>query len=108
MITRASPDDMDREFKEKSFLSAFQDAGFKTVWLSTQTDQEILWQGTIILHAKTADVVYFCRTYSPMFELEDIFDERLLPKVDSIVHADRQDLFIVLHTMGNHWAYSRR
>ena len=108
MITRATPDDMDREFKEKSFLSAFQDAGFKTVWLSSQSDREILWQGTITLHAKTADVVYFCDTYSPMLELDNKFDERLLPKLDSIVHADRQDLFIVLHTMGNHWAYSRR
>ncbi len=108
MITRASPDDMDREYKEKSLLSPFHDAGFKTVWLSSQTDQQILWQGTINLHAKTADVVYFCKTYSPMFELEDIFDERLLPKLDSIVHADCQDLFIVLHTMGSHWSYSRR
>lgn len=108
MITRANPDDMDRQFKEKSVLSAFRDAGFKTVWLSTQTDQEIVSQGSITLHAKTADVAYFCRTYSPVFELEDVFDERLLPKLDSIIHADRQNLFIVLHTMGNHWGYSRR
>lgn len=108
MITRACPDEMDRQFKEKSLLSAFHDAGFKTVWLSTQTDQEFIWQGIITNHAKTADVVYFCRTYSPVFELEDVFDERLLPKLDSVIHAGSQNLFIVLHTMGSHWIYSRR
>jgi glucan phosphoethanolaminetransferase (alkaline phosphatase superfamily) len=108
MITRACPDDMDRQYKEKSFLSAFHDAGFRTVWLSTQSDQQVLWMGVISNHAKTADVVHFCRTYSPMFELEDLYDERLLPKLDSIIHADGHNLFIVLHTMGSHWDYSRR
>lgn len=108
MITRANPDEMDRQFTEKSLLSAFQDAGFKTVWLSSQTDQQIIWQGTITMHAKTADVVHFCRTYSPLFELEEGYDERLLPMLDSVLHADRHNLFIVLHTMGNHWDYGRR
>lgn len=108
MITRACPDDMDRQFKEKSLISAFHESGFKTVWLSTQTDQEFIWQGVITNHAKTADMVYFCRTYSPVFELEDVFDERLLPKLDSVIHAGTQNLFIVLHTMGSHWIYSRR
>lgn len=108
MITRAHPDNMDLQFKEKSILSAFKDAGFKTVWLSTQSDQQMIWQGSISLHAKTADVVNFTHTYSPNFELEDIYDDCLLPQLDSIVKADDRNLFIVLHTMGSHWDYSRR
>lgn len=108
MITRACPDDMDRQFKEKSILSAFREAGFTTAWLSTQTDQQIIWQGSITMHAKTADVVHFCRTYSPIFELEEIFDEQLLPKLDSIIQYGNENLFVVMHTMGNHWSYSKR
>jgi Predicted membrane-associated, metal-dependent hydrolase len=108
MITRASPDDMDRQFREKSIIQAFQDAGFKTAWLSTQTDQQIIWQGSITMHAKTADVVHFARTYSPIFELEEIYDEQLLPRMDSIIRFSNDNLFIVLHTMGNHWSYAKR
>jgi glucan phosphoethanolaminetransferase (alkaline phosphatase superfamily) len=31
-----------------------------------------------------------------------------LPLLDSILRADEKDLFIVMHTMGNHWEYSQR
>lgn len=108
MITRACPENMDLQFTEKSNLSAFKNAGFKTVWLSSQSDQQIIWLGSIIMHAKKADIVYFTKTNSPIFELENIFDEGLLPRLDSIIHSDKKNLFVVLHTMGNHWDYSRR
>ena len=54
MITRAHPDNMDLRFKEKSVLSAIRDAGFKTIWLSNQSDREIVYSGITVLHAKTA------------------------------------------------------
>ncbi len=108
IITRADPDNYDLQYREKSILAAFHEAGFKTVWLSNQSDQDIFWSGTITLHAKTADVSFFSPTYSPNLEFEDVYDGRLLPKLDSILRADDRNLFIVLHTLGNHWEYSRR
>ncbi|WP_207632661.1 phosphoethanolamine transferase [Foetidibacter luteolus] len=108
MITRATPDNIDLQFKEKSIITAFKEAGFRTAWLSNQSDKEIFWGGTINLHAKTADAAVFSPTQSPNFELEDYYDERLLPLLDSIINIDNRDLFIVLHTMGNHWDYARR
>lgn len=108
MITRACPENMDLQFTEKSNLSAFKNAGFKTAWLSSQSDQQIIWLGSIIMHAKDADIDYFTKTNSPIFELENIFDEGLLPRLDSIINSDNKSLFVVLHTMGNHWDYSRR
>lgn len=108
LITRASPDNYNLQYREKSILSAFKEAGFKTAWLSNQSDQDIFWSGTITLHAKTADVSIFSPTYSPNLEFENIYDGRLLPILDSILTADEENLFIVMHTMGNHWDYSRR
>lgn len=108
LITRASPDDFDVQFKEKSILCAFKEAGFKTLWLSNQSGDELFGSGSIILHAKTADACIFSPTYSPNFEIETIHDERLLPLLDSVLNADKQDAFIVLHTMGSHWDYRKR
>ena len=108
IITRATPDNYDAQFREKSILSAFHDAGFKTFWLSNQSDQDIFWSGTITLHAKTADVSIFSPTYSPNLEFDDVYDGRLLPFLDSVLAADKQNQFIILHTMGSHWEYSRR
>ena len=108
IITRANPDNYDLQYREKSILAVFQEAGFKTCWLSNQSDQDIFWSGSIILHAKTADVYSFSPTYSPNMEYEEIYDGRLLPQLDSLLQADASNLFVVLHTMGNHWEYSHR
>lgn len=108
IITRATPDNYDLQYKEKSVLQAFRESGFKTIWLSNQSDQDIFWSGSITLHAKTADVSVFSPTYSPNLELERVYDGRLLPLLDSILRGDRSDLFLVMHTMGNHWEYSQR
>ena len=108
IITRATPNNYDLQYREKSILVAFQEAGFKTVWLSNQSDQDIFWSGSIILHAKTAEVHKFSPTYSPNMEFQNIYDGRLLPLLDSVLRADEKNLFVVMHTMGNHWEYSKR
>lgn len=108
IITRATPDNYNLQYREKSILAAFAEAGFKTVWLSNQSDQDVFWSGTITLHAKTADVHVFSPTYSPNMEFDNVYDARLLPLLDSVIQADDKDLFVVIHTMGNHWDYSRR
>lgn len=108
IITRANPDNYNLQYREKSILAVFQEAGFKTYWLSNQSDQDIFWSGSIILHAKTAGGYSFSPTYSPNLEFENIYDGRLLPQLDSVLQADGKNLFIVLHTMGSHWEYNRR
>jgi len=108
MITRANPDNIDAQFKEKSILAAFDDAGYKTVWLSNQSDQEVFWSGTITLHAKTADVSLFQFPNAKNIGGAFGYDARMLPSFDSLLHADSSDLFCVLHTYGNHWTYPDR
>ena len=108
MITRATPDSIFLQYQEKSILSAFREAGFKTAWLSNQTDQEIFWSGSINWHAKTADLSLFSPSISPNFEFDAYHDERLLPILDSLLHSDEKNVYVVLHTIGNHWNYAKR
>lgn len=108
LITRANPDNYDLQYCEKSVMSAFSEAGFKTIWLSNQSADEVFWTGSIVLHARTADVSVFSPTYSPNFEFANFYDERLLPLLDSMLTSSKDNIFVVLHTMGNHWEYTRR
>lgn len=107
LITRATPDNFSRQFNEKSILTAFSEAGFTTLWLSNHSDNEILTLGTVLMHAKSADKAVFSPTFSPMMELDEVYDERLLPILDSALNSEK-DLFVVLHTMGSHWDYGKR
>lgn len=108
MITRATPDSIHLLFQEKSILAAFSEIGYKTAWLSNQTDQEMFYSGPINWHAKKADISIFSPSNSPNFEFDSPYDERLLPVLDSLVQSNKENLFIVLHTMGNHWNYAKR
>ncbi|AHM59454.1 hypothetical protein D770_05955 [Flammeovirgaceae bacterium 311] len=108
MITRATPDSIELIYEELSILAAFREVGYKTIWLSNQTDQEIFYSGAINWHAKTADVSIFSPSHSPNFEFDTHYDERLLPALDSLIRSSNENLFIVMHTMGSHWNYARR
>lgn len=104
MITRAHPGNMNVQYKEKSILSAFKGAGFKTAWLSNQYPN--YWVSTIVPHAITADICIFpdCKQLNK----SNSYDSRFLPLMDSIIHSTDRNLFIVFHTMGSHWDYSER
>lgn len=104
IITRASPGHMEKQFSEKSILSAFKDAGFKTIWLSNQDPD--YYTGSFTLHAQTADLCIF--PGDPTIKNTSSYDERFLPVMDSLIRTSKENLFIVLHTMGSHWEYSKR
>jgi glucan phosphoethanolaminetransferase (alkaline phosphatase superfamily) len=107
IITRADPEHMNLQYKEKSVLAAFKEAGFRTCWLSNQLGRGIFTNGSITGHAKRADFYTF-NSYEGLHNEKVNYDERLLPIMDSIIKADTRNLFIVLHTYGSHWDYQKR
>jgi len=50
----------------------------------------------------------FSPTTSSTLDSQDYYVERLLPLLDSIIKADSANIFVVLHTLGNHWEYLNR
>jgi glucan phosphoethanolaminetransferase (alkaline phosphatase superfamily) len=92
-------------FSEKSFLSAFKEAGFKTYWLSNQMSFG-QFDTPISVFAKEADVTQFLNLGG--FTNQSNFDEVLLDPLKSAMADPAPKKLIVLHTLGNHWNYSHR
>ncbi|HXA48383.1 MAG TPA: phosphoethanolamine transferase, partial [Burkholderiaceae bacterium] len=92
-------------FSEKSFLSAYKEAGFKTYWLSNQMSFG-QFDTPISVFAKEADVVEFMNLGG--FTDNSSFDQILLDPLKRAIADPAPKKLIVLHSLGNHWNYSHR
>ena len=92
-------------FSEKSFLTAFKEAGFKTYWLSNQMSFGQFDTPTSVF-AKEADVTQFLNLGG--FTNNSNLDQVLLDPMDYAMRDPAPKKLIVLHTLGNHWNYSHR
>lgn len=92
-------------FTEKSFLTAFREAGFKTWWLSNQMSFG-QFDTPVSVFAKEADAMQFLNLGG--FGDKASFDEVLLDPLKAALADPAKKKFVVLHTLGNHWNYSHR
>ena len=92
-------------FAEKSFLTAFREAGFKTWWLSNQMTFG-QFDTPVSVFAKEADVSRFLNLGG--FSPHSGFDEVLLGPLQAALQDGAAKKLIVLHTLGSHWNYSHR
>ena len=92
-------------FSEKSFISAYREAGFKTYWLSNQmTFGE--FDTPVSVFAREADVTRFVNLGG--FTSRSNHDDVLLAPLQHAISDPAPRKLIVLHTLGNHWNYSQR
>ncbi len=101
MLSLQSISNWPQVLAEKSIVSAFNEAGYSTYWLSTQDADE--WAGIIPqLASEAGRVRYF----------NDVYDGVLLDQVKKILDdapwGSGCKIFIVLHTKGSHFEYQRR
>lgn len=92
-------------FSEKSFLTAFKEAGFKTYWLSNQMSFG-QFDTPVSVFAKEADVTQFLNFGG--FTNNSDLDQILLNPLKKAMRDSSQKKLIVLHTLGSHWNYSHR
>ncbi len=92
-------------FAEKSFLTAYKEAGFKTFWLSNQVSFGE-FDTPVSVFAKEADVIQFLNLGG--FTNNSNFDEILFNPVKGALADNAKKKLIVLHTLGSHWNYSHR
>jgi len=92
-------------FSEKSFITAFKEAGYKTFWLSNQISFGE-FDTPVSVFAKEADVVDFLNLGG--YSDNSNYDEVLFTPLQHAVHDPAPKKLIVLHTLGSHWNYSRR
>ena len=93
-------------FNERSILSAFKEAGFKTYWLSTQQQFGRTDTSTSI-YIKEADIKRFLNpgTYRDKGRYDDV----LITALNEVIN-DPQPVkkFVVIHTLGSHAVYEDR
>ena len=92
-------------FAEKSFLTAYKEAGFKTYWLSNQISFG-KFDTPVSVFAREADVIQFLNLGG--FSNRSNVDEVLLEPLKNAVADPAPKKLIVLHTLGSHWNYSQR
>ena len=98
IITRATADDADRAYREKSIVEAFQEAGCYSGYLNKQLSSAL---ETRI--AKASDYAY---QSNKEVDVENNYDIDLVAKLQECVSDTSQ--FFVLHTMGSHFRYEYR
>jgi len=92
-------------FSEKSFLTAYKEAGFKTWWLSNQISFG-QYDTPVSVFAKEADVIQFLNLGG--FTNNSNFDSVLFEPLKRALADPAPKKLIVLHSLGSHWNYSQR
>ena len=98
IITRATADDADRAYREKSIVEAFQEAGYYSGYLNKQLSSAL--ETRIV---KVSDYAY---QSNKEVDVENNYDIDLVAKLQECVSDTSQ--FFVLHTMGSHFRYEYR
>lgn len=105
ILTRKSATDARAFFPEKSLITAFREAGFRTYWYSTQSPLGT-HDSSIALHAQEADEARFMNPAD--YKGSGAYDDALLTPLDQALARDEPRQLIVLHTLGSHYNYADR
>ena len=102
LLSAVSAADYDSIYRRKSIITAFKEAGFRTVFLSNQNRNHSF----IDFFGSEADRCVFIKDDAP--EGANVMDSRLLGYASGEIERSRGKLFIVLHTYGSHFTYNER
>lgn len=101
ILTRADSISDKRAQIERSFISLFRKAGFRTSWLASQepvnTYSDFMHEADTLIYANEGKNVY-------MFD--KWLDGALLPSYLKELEGTNPRKLIVLHTIGSHWWYN--
>jgi glucan phosphoethanolaminetransferase (alkaline phosphatase superfamily) len=106
-MSRKAGTDTTRLFGEKSILSAFKEAGFKTYFLSNQAQPGGL-RSTIGLFSQEADISVSTNHSSNDITGKSQFDQALVEQFNQLTADTSIAKFFVIHTIGSHDAYNKR
>ncbi|WKB51124.1 phosphoethanolamine transferase [Eleftheria terrae] len=105
IVSRKPAASTNDRFVERSLVSAFKEAGFKTYWFSTQSPLG-KHDSSIALHASEADEVRYLNPTS--YGHAGVYDGALLVPLSETLNRNESKVLIVLHTLGSHFNYGDR
>jgi glucan phosphoethanolaminetransferase (alkaline phosphatase superfamily) len=91
-------------WKQKSIVSAFKEAGLKTLVIANQKlNTSIIWS-----FYNEADKFIDMSEQVKGFTLQSPYDGEVIPFLKKEIESGSENLFIVLHTYGSHFNYHER
>jgi len=105
VLSRATPQNFEPVYTEKSVITAFSEVGYKTVWLSNQNMTGGV-ETAIYSIATEADERIFS---GADYQVKSVMDEVLIPMLEKTLQDNQnKPLFVIIHTMGSHEIYRQR
>ena len=101
LLTGVEPDSFANAYKQKTFIKAFKEAGFKSYWLSNQA----IFDSRISV--LTTDVDSFINL-NLKSENQVNFDSVVFRPLESIIKSAAKKRLIVINLMGSHFRYNFR
>lgn len=104
ILSAASAEDYSVIYGEKSIVTAFKEAGFRTVVIANQN----LSTSMIGAFYDEADTFIDMSQFKTGSYLESLHDGAILPYFEKELNKTKDNLFVVLHTYGSHFNYHER
>ena len=98
LLTRATAAHFEPAYSEKSLSEAFQEAGFRSGFLSKQVPSDIT--------GRIANSCDYAQTYAKDFDVDGNYDAQMVEDLKSKTLDTAQ--FFVLHSLGSHFRYEHR
>lgn len=106
VLTFAHDDNLDPAHNSGSIINFFNDAGYKTFWLSNQYSMGDN-DNIVAVYAQDAKEVEFSNTMNWQ-EMESKYDDVLLPSIQKAIKDPAHKKIIFVHLMGSHGRYENR
>ena len=107
IITRADAGTYNLHQKERSIFRAYKEVGYKTFWISNQSKYGLA--GHIGMHYADADTTIFNGWGQNNKNYVGNYDSALIPIIQDVIETNKKnDLFLLVHTIGSHYRYLLR
>lgn len=103
ILSPVSAENIEEIYRQKSSITAFKEAGFRTVFISNQVPNRSL----IDYFSAEADLRLDISPQGQLYS-DNRPDGEMLPLLRTELEADTTDLLVVIHTYGSHFNYQKR
>ena len=101
IMTRADSLDSQKAYYEESFVSIFNDAGFRTTWIANQESVS-----TYAYFMNECDTLIYVNGSKSVYTFDKWLDEDILPHLENELQYENSNQLHILHSIGSHWWYN--
>ncbi len=101
IMTRADSANPQRAYDEQSFVTIFNDAGFRTTWIANQESV-----ATYAYFMNECDTLIYVNGDKSVYTFDKWLDEDILPHLENELQDDNPMQLHILHSIGSHWWYN--